>query len=181
MPCPHIKPRRQDRRNKLREFLKRLESADCKCPLYLSCPCKQECPEERREECRHCREECDCQPLIHQPPCHHAQAPPDPADLFQLGEEYRAWFPRGRARTLPDMWAALLRKAFGDSYAGRKTPLPEVAAEQADIVNIMLMRQRQGFALWSPKDSWPKVMSFVGVRAARLRNGATTQKGVVRG
>ncbi len=174
-------PKRRFDPTHLRQLLTRLEIEECRCPPYLSCPCGQECPEGVRDSCRHCREECDCPPLLHQPPCRHVARAVDPADLFQLVEEYRRHFPAQLVTELEDMRAALLRLAWPLEYSEPPRGLPERAVSREDRVDVMFLRFRHGLAVEHPRDTWRRRTSEVGILVARLRNGAVVENGVVRG
>ncbi len=175
MPChiPDLAP--------LRDFLKRFEVADCNCPLYLSCPCLQECDEDDRADCPHCLGQCDCKPMLFQPPCKHVREP-DPADVILLREwATRLW---GRLRDDVNCLERLYARAYADEYLD--PPTPDAAdlrtASRAERILVMSKRRpRKGkvFAIRHPYDRWTRqdreeVEEVVG----RSLNGSIVPKGL---
>lgn len=166
----------------LRALLDRIDYHGCDCPLLLSCPCGQECPEGVREHCRCCRDECNCPPADYQPACRHVLVELDPADEYAL----ICWYDRvcagSLARSPDEMIAALRRVLNPEDYADPPPPLPDSTHWSDDArVNLLAERARKGRHLYHPLDRYRRKQSQVARMAQRARNGSVFETELRRG
>lgn len=158
-------------------LLRHFDTPACDCPLYLTCPCGQECG---RPDCPHCREVCSCPPKLFQPPCRHTLTDADPAVLIEL----REWYGATHNGQMPEdvvCLGALCAAVGPDDYLDPAAPEPDLLTESlAERVKVMRKRRRKGKAIWHPWDRWRKRddRPEAAVIISRGMNGALIQEGL---
>jgi hypothetical protein len=183
---------RNPRCRALARALKRLEPAECSCPLLLGCPCGQECVGDAAAHCKHCRGQCHCPPLFPQPACIHVRNADRGLDLdafagvlVALARRHDPWQPLPRpdprlsrqdalAWFTDALWGRLLELANPANREPAEEPRPSKALLRQDRVTVYRDRVVRGQRLWA-NDLWragPMRLQDVSPAAKHLRNGA---------
>jgi hypothetical protein len=169
-------PDNDDARRLEAEILRRLDVPDCDCPLFLTCPCRQDCPPGIRDQCRHCREECDCPPALHQPACAHVLSADHALSLDDWEQLLLLAYPGPDGPPPPPSAPTAERRAWhrqrDNGYGEPHAPL---LAEEVDgpdaMVDLFVLRHDHGVGLRHPEDLRRDNELQAGPRVSRFRNG----------
>lgn len=156
-------------------LLRHFDTPACDCPLYLTCPCGQECG---KPDCPHCLEICSCPPKLFQPPCRHTLTDAPPDVLIRL----RDWFALryGRLADDVDCLAALCAALNPEEYLDPAAPAPDLLTQKRrERIKVMRKRQLSHFAVRHPWDRWRKQeRPEAAVVISRGMNGAINEEGL---